>query len=145
MELALIATGSKNELMIEFCIAYCGMLAKHNIFSLQPTTKFITEATGMKTETLLPAVEGGISQLASRVSYNEIDAVFYFRDYSLTDGITANDNTALLKYCDLNNIPVATNLAAAEMLILSIDAGNLDWREIYNPLSAYNRKKNHLF
>lgn len=141
MEIALVATGSKNELMAEFCIAYCGILSKHSIFATQPTAKLIAEATGLKVEPLLSVSDGGMAQLASRVSYNEIDAVFYFKDHSSFNDTNIPDEASLMRYCDGNNIPVATNLAAAEILLMSIDAGNLDWREIYNPLSDYNRKK----
>jgi len=141
MEIALVATGSKNELMAEFCIAYCGILSKHHLFATQPTAKLLAEATGLNIEPLLSVNDGGIAQLASRVSYNEIDAVFYFKDYSAWNDFCTDDETALMKNCDGNNIPVATNLAAAEILLMSVDAGNLDWREIYNPLSNYNRNK----
>ena len=56
----------------------------------------------------------------------------------LPDGEAEND---LLRLCDVNNIPLATNIATAEVLILALDAGSFDWREFINPRSAYNQRE----
>ena len=82
MEIALIAAETKKELMVQFCIAYCGVLAKHNICSTKMTGKIVSEATGLAIEQLLPGNQGGIQQIASRIAYNEIDVLLYFRDGS---------------------------------------------------------------
>ena len=79
MEIAIIADDSKKELMTQFCIAYCNILAKHNICSTGITGKYISDATGLKIEKLLSGTHGGVQQIASRVSYNEIDVVLFFR------------------------------------------------------------------
>ena len=80
MEIALISSETKRELMIQFCIAYCGVLAKHNICATKMTGKNVSEATGLEIEQLLPGSQGGVQQIASRIAYNEIDVLLYFRE-----------------------------------------------------------------
>ena len=140
MEIAMIADDSKKELLTQFCIAYCGILSKHNICSTNITGKYVSDATGLQIERLLAGNQGGVQQITSRIQYNEIDIVLYFRS---SDAIpTFNENEyQLLRMCDLHNIPVATNIATAEVIICALDKGDLDWREIVNPKSEYNRRK----
>ena len=80
MDIALIADDTKKELMTQFCIAYCGILSKHNLCATSITAKYISEATGLKIEKLLSGEQGGEQQIASRIAYNEIDVLLYFRD-----------------------------------------------------------------
>ena len=139
MEIALIADDKKKELMVEFCIAYCGILSKHHLCATGKTAKYISEATGLKIENLLAGSLGGMEQVVSRICYNEIDVLLYFRD---TRPSAAYDETGneLQRICDMYNIPVATNIATAEVLIMALDRGDLDWREVMNPRSEYNQK-----
>ena len=139
MEIAIIADDKKKELMTEFCIAYCGILSKHNICATAITAKFISEATGLNIERMLAGSQGGAEQIASRVAYNEIDLVLFFRDTS-SDGFRNENDNELLRMCDVYNIPIATNIATAEVLVRALERGDLDWRELVNPKSAYNRK-----
>lgn len=146
MEIAIIAGDRKKELMTQFCIAYCGILANHNLCATGTTHKFITDATGLRIEKLLSGTHGGVQQITSRVSYDEIDMVLFFRDSYENDTMAEKNNLDLLKLCDIHNIPVATNIATAEILVRALDRGDLDWREIVNPRSDYNlRKKNPIF
>lgn len=140
MEIAIIANDIKKELMTQFCIAYCGVLSKHNLCATSITAKYISEATGLEIERLLSGAQGGEQQLVSRIAYNEIDVLLYFRD---TRPNTPLDEVEieLLRLCDQYNIPVATNIATAEVLITALDRGDLDWREIMNPRSAYNQNQ----
>ena len=126
--------------MIQFCIAYCGVLAKHNICATKMTGKCVAEATGLEIEQLLPGSQGGVQQIASRVSYNEIDVVLFFRA-SDPGMFSREEEDSLLRMCDMQNIPVATNIATAEVLVCALDRGDLDWREIVNPSSNLNKKK----
>ena len=80
MEIAIIADDTKKELMTQFCIAYCGILSQHNICATQITGRYIAEATGLNIECLLPGEIGGVQQIASRIAYNEIDMLLFFRD-----------------------------------------------------------------
>ena len=118
MEIAIIADDKKKELMTQFCIAYCGILAKHNLCATGITGKYISEATGLKIERLLSGAHGGAQQITSRVAYNEIDLLIYFRDTS-KDIVFDEEEYNLLRMCDVYNIPVATNLSTADFIIES--------------------------
>ena len=128
MEIAIIAHDLKKELMAQFCIAYCGVLANHHICATASTAQYISEATGLKIDRLMSGEHGGEEQIASRVSFNEIDVLLYFRGYNNNPRSIAIENELLLT-CDRLNIPVATNLATAETIITALDRGDLDWRE----------------
>ena len=141
MEIAIIADDKKKELMVEFCIAYCGILTKHRLCATSKTAKYISESTGMKIESLLSGSLGGAEQVTSRIAYNEIDLLLFFRDTN-KEGYINSDDIDMLRMCDVYNVPVATNLATAEILVRALDRGDLDWREIVNPRSAYNQRKN---
>ena len=123
MDIAIIADNNKKELMAQFCIAYCGILSKHHLLATHITGKYIADSTGLDIETFLSGGSGGIDQIASRVAYNEIDMVIYFRT------------------TEVGNIPVATNIATAEVLVTALANGDLNWREFVNPTSEYNRRK----
>lgn len=132
MNIALIAHDTKKELMVQFCIAYCGILSRHNLCATGTTGRLVSEATGLEIVKFLSGKQGGDQQIASRISYNEIDLLLYFRD---PISASANDpNEAnLLRLCDVRNIPVATNIATAEALIHALERGDLDWRDILRP------------
>ena len=143
MDIALIADDTQKELMTQFCIAYCGILSKHNLCATSITGKYIEEATGLKIEKMLPGSHGGAQQITSRISYNEIDVLLYFRSTSTSMELDEIDYN-LLRMCDVQNIPMATNIATAEVLICALDRGDLDWREIVNPRSDYNKRRRGL-
>ena len=129
MDIAIIASDTKKELMTQFCIAYCGILSKHNLCATQITGKYISDATGLSIEKLLPGATGGEQQIAARIACNEIDLLLYFRDPMATNLSEFGENT-LLRLCDVHNIPVATNIATAEPIVMGLDRGDLDWRNI---------------
>ena len=139
MQIAIIAHDMKKELMAQFCIAYCGILSKHRLCATAITAKYISEATGLQIDKMMSGEQGGEEQIASRIAYNEIDILLYFRDTRPNQ----KENPAgmeLLRICDTNNIPVATNIATAEVVINALERGDLDWREIVNPHSSLNKK-----
>ena len=140
MEIAIIAHDLKKELLAQFCIAYCGILSKHHLCATGVTAKYISEATGLEIDKLMSGENGGEQQIASRISYNEIDVLLFFRD-TCPDNVNNIEEHELLRMCDLYNVPVATNIATAEVIITALDRGDLDWRNIVNPRSALNRKK----
>lgn len=137
MEIAIIAHDRKKELMAQFCIAYCGILSEHHICATAITGKYVAEATGLEIERLQAGVHGGEQQIASRISYNEIDVLLYFRD---SEPHYTDPDFDLIRMCDIHNIPVATNIATAEILICALGKGDLDWRQLLNPRSEYNLK-----
>lgn len=140
MDIALIAENNKKELMAQFCIAYSGILSNHHLYATLSTGRYVSEAAGLEIETFLSGSMGGIEQIASKLSYNEIDLVFYFRgtDSEREESETERD---LIRLCDVHNIPLATNIATAEALVMALESGSLSWREYINPLSRHNSKK----
>lgn len=140
MDIAIIADDNKKELMAQFCIAYCGILSRHHLCATHTTGRFISDTTGLDIETFLVGNSGGMEQIASKISFNEIDVVFYFRSTDPSKEIHDYENT-LLRLCDVYNIPLATNIATAEVLVNAIDNGSLNWREFINPRSEYNMQK----
>ena len=131
MNIALIADDAKKELMVQFCIAYCGILSRHTLLATGTTGKTVAEATGLNIIRFLGGSQGGSQQIAARIGCDEIDLVLYFRDPLNPKG--ENDDQVMLRLCDVHNIPVATNIATAEMLIHGLERGDLDWRDIVNP------------
>ena len=131
MNIALMAENSKKELMVQFCIAYCGILAHHNICATDTTGLLVTEATGLPVHRYLSHAHGGIQQIGARLDLNEIDMVLFFKDPQ-SDTLTADVNY-IACLCDANNIPFASNIATAEVLIQGLKYGDLDWRDIVNP------------
>ena len=132
LNIAIIAHDAKKELMVQFCIAYCGVLSRHSLFSTGTTGKLVSEATGLDILKFLSGRQGGFQQIASRISCDEIDLVLLFRD-TMTAKPNEPDEQVLLNLCDVHNIPVATNIATAEMLIHGLERGDLDWRDIVRP------------
>ena len=132
MNIALIAHDSKKELMVQLCIAYCGILSRHNLCATGTTGRMVGEATGLSVQRFLSGSQGGDQQIAARISYNEIDLLFFFRD-PMNAKLSEPDEMNLLRLCDMHSIPVATNIATAEVLIHGLERGDLDWRNIVNP------------
>ena len=133
MNIALMAHDNRKELMVQFCTAYCGILAKHTLCATARTGQQIADATGLTIHRFLSFSHGGGQQIAARIAYNEIDMVLSFSDPN--QKTVDEDITYISRLCDKNNIPFASNLATAEMLVLSLDQGYLDWRDIVNPKS----------
>ena len=131
MNIALVAHDNKKELMTQFCTAYCGILAQHTLCATATTGQMISEATGLNVHRFLAFAHGGGQQIGARIAYNEIDMVLCFDD---PHARTINEDVAyIFRLCDQNNIPYASNLATAEMLVLGLARGDLDWRTIVNP------------
>ena len=127
MNFALIAHDAKKELLVQFCIAYCGILSRHNLCATGTTGKIVAEATGLEISRFLSGSQGGGEQIASRIGCDEIDMVLLFRDPITAKPSEPNDMN-ILRLCDVHNIPVATNIATAEVLIHGLERGDLDWR-----------------
>jgi methylglyoxal synthase len=135
LNIALTAHDSKKELLVQFCIAYSGILAKHSISATDTTRSQVVQATGLNIQKYLSGPLGGNQQIASRISCNEIDLLIFFRD-PLLQSSAEHDDMSLLRLCDIHNVPVATNIATAEALIHALERGDLDWRILVNP--TYN-------
>lgn len=131
LNIALMSHDGKKELMVQFCIAYCGILAGHSLCATQTTGRLISDATGLPIATCLAGRQGGSQQIGARIAYNEIDLVLFFCDPDDVDG-QAHVN-AIARACDRYSIPFASNVATAEVLIQGLKRGDLDWRNIVNP------------
>lgn len=118
--------------MVQFCIAYCGVLSRNTLCATGTTGKLVSEATGLHIQRYMSGSQGGAQQIAARISCNEIDLLLFFRDPISAKPNEPNEAN-LLRLCDVHNIPVATNIATAEALIHALDRGDLDWRNIVNP------------
>ena len=129
MNIGLIAHDAKKKLMQNFCIAYRGILCKHNLYATGTTGRLIVEVTNLSVHKYLAGHLGGEQQLAAQIEHNQIDLVIFLRDPNSKSHEPDINNA--VKLCDMHNIPLATNLASAELLIKSLDRGDLDWREMY--------------
>ncbi len=132
MNIALTAHDSKKELMVQFCTAYIHTLNKHTLVATGTTGKLIAEATGLNVHRFLSGIHGGAQQIAARVACNEIDILLFFRD-PINKNPGNPSETELLHLCDMHSIPLATNIATAEVIIHGLARGDLDWRDIVNP------------
>lgn len=132
MNIALIAHDQKKELMVQFAIAYKFILQKHSLFATGTTGGLVADATGLQVHRFLSGPQGGDQQIGARIAYNEIDLVLFFRD-PLTAQPHEPDVNALFRLCDVHNIPLATNVATAEVLIQGLERGDFGWRDIVNP------------
>jgi methylglyoxal synthase len=126
MNIALIAHDQKKELMEAFCIAYKYVLSKHKLFATGRTGAIVSEASDLEVNSLAYG-KLGEQQIIARIAYNEMDLVIYFAD---PDGINDSGLIELLALCDRNNIPIATNLATAEVLINGLQRGDFAWRDL---------------
>ena len=130
MNIGLVAHDSKKKLMQNFCIAYRGILSKNDIFATGTTGRLVQEVTNLSVHKYLAGHLGGTQQLGAQIEQNEINLVIFLRD-PLTVKSHEPDVNSIVRLCDAHNIPLATNLATAELLIKSLDRGDLEWREMY--------------
>ena len=128
--IALIAHDGKKQDMLDWCDYNKEILQRHFLCGTGTTSKMVSEATGLEIQRFLSGAQGGDQQIAARIACNEIDLLLFFRDpLNPKSHETANDMN-LLRLCDMHNIPVATNIATAEVLIHGLERGDLDWRNI---------------
>ena len=127
MNIALVAHDSKKMLMENLCIAYRYILVKHEIYATATTGRIIENAATLNVHKYLPGQLGGEQQLGAHIADNDIDLVIFMRD-PLTPKSYEPDINSLMRLCDIHNIPLASNVATAEILLLALDRGDLDWR-----------------
>ena len=131
MNIALMAHDGKKELMVKFCIAYCGILAEHSLIATNATGKLVAEATGLPINLYMGEAQGGVQQIGARIAYNEIDLVMFFSDPANTEKAVAVNE--ICRLCDMYSVPFASNVATAEVLIQGLRRGDFAWRDIVNP------------
>lgn len=127
MNIGFIAHNSKKSLMEDFCIAYKGILSKHDVYATGTTGRRIEDVTNLRVHKFLAGALGGDKQFADMIVRGYMDLVIFFYNPSMIDP-KEPDVYQISRYCDQYNIPIATNIATAESLILGLDRGDLDWR-----------------
>ena len=130
LNIGLIAHDAKKKLMQNFCIAYRGILSKNDIYATGTTGRLIEEVTNLTVHKYLAGHLGGEQQLGSQIEHNQIDLVIFLRD-PLSPKSHEPDVNNVVQLCDTHNIPLATNLATAELLIKALDRGDMDFRNLY--------------
>lgn len=130
MEIAFIAHDAKKKLMQNLCIAYRSILMKHKLTATGTTGRLIEEATALPVHRCLEGSLGGEKQIGAALENNEIDLVIFFRDPT-SQRSTEPDINNIIRLCDMHNVPLATNIASAELLLKSLERGDLEWREMY--------------
>jgi len=129
VNIALIAHDKKKETIIEFCTAYSHVLKKYNLFATGTTGTRIKETTGLSITCFQSGPLGGDQQIGAMIANNEMDIIIFFRD-PLTAQPHEPDVSALMRLCDVHLIPLATNIAAAEIVIKGLDREDLSWRKV---------------
>ncbi len=137
MNIAFLAHDKKKELMVQFCTAYKSVLLKHNLFATATTGRLIVDNTGLPITLLLSHKQGGHQQINARIAYNEIDLVLLFTNPNTTDAWDDAQMIETIRHCDKHNVPIATNLASAEVAIMGLQRGDLDWREMFHNKPKY--------
>ena len=130
MNIGFIAHDTKKKLMQNFCIAYRGILSKNELFATGTTGRLIEEVTNLNIHKFLAGHLGGEQQMAAQIEHNDIDLIIFLRDPIAPKGHEPDVHN-IVRLCDIHNIPIATNLATAELLIKALDRGDLDWREFF--------------
>lgn len=129
MKVGLLAHDSKKKLMQNFCIAYRGILTRHELYATGTTGTLIEEVTNLKIHKFLPGETGGVRQLTSQIEQGNLDMIIFLRD-PLPEYDGEPDLSSVIRLCDMYNIPIATNLATAELLIHALERGELEWRNV---------------
>ena len=137
MNIAFLAHDKKKKLMVQFCTAYKSVLAKHDLFATATTGRLIADNTGLPITLLLSHKQGGHQQINARIAYNELDLVLLFTDPNSIDAWDDSQMIETIRHCDKHNVPIATNLASAEMLIMGLQRGDLAGREMLHTKPRY--------
>ena len=130
MNIGLIAHDSKKKLMQNFCIACRGILCQHSLYATGTKGRLIEEAANLNVYKYLAGHLGGEQQMCSQIEQNDLDLLIFLRDPENPKSHEPDIHKAI-RLCDIHNIPLATNVATAELLIKSLNRGDLEWREMY--------------
>ena len=128
MNIGVIAHNSKKSLMENFCLAYKPILGRHNLYATGITGRRVEEVTKLKVHKFLPGSLGGDKQFTEMIERNSMDMVIFFYN-PLEEDPRQADIDQITRCCDRYNVPIATNIATAESLILGLDHGDLEWGE----------------
>lgn len=133
MKIALIAHDEKKDLIVKLATAYEPILKQHELYATGATGQRIMEATDLSITRMKSGPLGGDQQIGALISDNKLDMVIFLRD-PLTAQPHEPDVNALIRLSDVYEIPLATNIGTAEMLLRGLQAGFLDWRKVIGAL-----------
>ncbi len=119
----------KKDEMVNFVIAYEKAFENHNLYSTGTTGTRIMQQTGLQIHRFMSGPLGGDQQIGALVAQNEMDLIVFLRDPLMAQPHEP-DIIALLRLCDVQGIPVATNVATAELLVRALQRGDFAWREL---------------
>ena len=123
MTIAILAHDSRKELALQFCTAYSAILSRNNVIATGTTGRMLAQTTGLPVHCYLSGKLGGVQQITSRVACDEVDLVLFFRDPLKADAASLTEQN-LLRLCDMHSVPIATNIATAEVLLRGLDQGD---------------------
>ncbi|WP_341302318.1 methylglyoxal synthase [Lysinibacillus sp. FSL H8-0500] len=129
MKIALIAHDRKKDNLVQFAIAYEGILMEHSLYATGTTGQRVMEATNLQITRFCSGPLGGDQQIGAMIANNDMDMVIFFRD-PLTAQPHEPDVSALIRLCDVYQVPLATNMGTAEILLKGLQEGFVDWRMI---------------
>ncbi|MFJ6265445.1 methylglyoxal synthase [Lysinibacillus xylanilyticus] len=129
MKIALIAHDRKKDNLVQFAIAYRDILNEHTLFATGTTGQRVIEATGLEVTRFRSGPLGGDQQIGAMIANNDMDMVIFFRD-PLAAQPHEPDVSALIRLCDVYQVPLATNMGTAEILLKGLQEGFVDWRLI---------------
>lgn len=127
MNIGFIAAGSRKDLIENFCVAYKSILARHELFATEMTGRRIELATNLKVHKFLSGSVGGEKQFIDMIQRDYMDLVIYFYN-PLMSSPNEPDIIEITRECDRYNIPIATNIATAEAMVLGLEQGSFQWR-----------------
>ncbi|MGZ9584069.1 methylglyoxal synthase [Paenibacillus marinisediminis] len=129
LNISFIAHDRKKDEMVNFVIAYEHVFEGHNLFSTGTTGTRIMNQTDLKIHRFQSGPLGGDQQIGALVAENEMDLIIFLRDPLMAQPHEPDIN-ALLRLCDVQGIPLATNIATAEILVKALERGDFAWREL---------------
>lgn len=119
MRIALIAHDKKKDDMVDFVKRYKSIFEDHQLFGTGTTGRLITEIVGLEVHRFLSGPLGGDQQIGAKVAQGDMDFIIFLRD-PLTSQPHEPDVSALLRICDVHCVPVATNMASAEVFVKAL-------------------------
>jgi methylglyoxal synthase len=129
LDIALIAHDRKKDEMVNFVVAYEHVFQGYRLYATGTTGQRIMDATQLNIHRFMSGPLGGDQQIGALVAQNEMDLIIFLRDPLMAQPHEPDIN-ALLRLCDVQGIPVATNIATAEILVKALERGDFAWREL---------------
>lgn len=129
MKIALIAHDRKKDDLIQFVTAYQPILSEHTLYATGTTGQRVMDETDLEVIRFRSGPLGGDQQIGAMIAQDEMDMIIFFRD-PLTAQPHEPDVSALMRLCDVYNVPLATNMGTAEVLLKGLEQGFVNWRLI---------------